>query len=435
MPVIPARRKTHSKSRKGCLQCKKRHTKCNEEHPQCANCIRLEITCEWPPPRARVQHASPQSTGLGPSPMSRENSYIGSPLPTPSVAARPTFTLEDMQLLHHWTTRVYLFHDPTSDDEKWVWSEGIVNVAFQHQFLLHGILAFSALHKTLVDSQGNRASLLAQADAHMSTSLATYLRLLEENALETVVPCFLLSSICFAYNLATAQVEEPEDPLGAILHCFRLLRGVKVAIGQHWEQLQQNDIIGTLLGPVRFVGQLPLPEDTECTPLLDLKLLADQFDTPQKGICLEAIENLHKTFVKTTLCSSLKQEHSIIMTWPALLSTEFLDLCQARNHVGVLIITYWAVLLARNTGAWWLNGWLVRLIHACEELLAPIPELMKWLDWPIEMSKHRPARLATLCSTRPSPMELTHADGTTPVNTPPPNTHNTTEAYQGPAQP
>lgn len=27
MPVVPARRKTHSKSRQGCLQCKRRHTK------------------------------------------------------------------------------------------------------------------------------------------------------------------------------------------------------------------------------------------------------------------------------------------------------------------------------------------------------------------------------------------------------------------------
>lgn len=27
MPAVPARRKTHSKSRNGCLQCKKRHTK------------------------------------------------------------------------------------------------------------------------------------------------------------------------------------------------------------------------------------------------------------------------------------------------------------------------------------------------------------------------------------------------------------------------
>lgn len=247
--------------------------------------------------------------------MPQESSDIREFLPTPSTGVRPTFTLEDMQLLHHWTTRVHLFHDATSEDDKWMWSEGIVDVAFQHTFLLHGILALSALHKTLVDDQGSRASLLAQADAHMSTSLATYLGLLEGIAAETVVPCFLLSSICFAYNLATAQVEEPEDPIGAILHCFRLLRGVKVVIGQHWLQLQKDPVIHRLLAPASSMDESLLPKDVECAPLLDLKQLAKQLDAPQKAICLEAIENLHQTFVKTTLCDSIKQEHSIIMTW------------------------------------------------------------------------------------------------------------------------
>ena len=220
-----------------------------------------------------------------------------------------------MQLLHHWSTKVHLFHDPISEDDKWMWSEGVVEVAFQHQFLLHGILALSALHKTLVDDQGSRADLLAQADTHMSASLVTYLRLLEENAVETVVPCFLLSSICFAYNLATAQVEEPEDPLGAILHCFRLLRGVKVVIGRHWSQLQKDPVISRLLDPVRLMEESVLPQDIECAPLLDLKQLAEQLDAPQKEICVEAIENLHQTFVTTTICDSVKQEHNIIMTW------------------------------------------------------------------------------------------------------------------------
>lgn len=249
--------------------------------------------------------------------MSRETSYLGSPLPTPVLTARPTFTLEDMQLLHHWTTKVYLFNipEPDADDEKWIWSESVVEVAFQHPFLLHGVLAIAALHKTVVDSKGNRASLLAQADVHMSAALATYLRLLGDSTVETVVPCFLLSSICFAYNLASAQVEEPEDPINAILHCFRLLRGVKFVIGQHWVRLQQNDIIGRLLAPVRFTDQFTLPEDTECTPILTLNQLADQLETPQRDICKEAIESLHKTFVKMTLCSTEKQEHTTVMTW------------------------------------------------------------------------------------------------------------------------
>ncbi|KAF9699544.1 hypothetical protein EKO04_002509 [Ascochyta lentis] len=333
----------------------------------------------------------------------------------------PAFSLEDMQLLHHWITRVYLFHEISADDEKTIWSEDVVKIAFQHPFLLHGLLAVSALHKTPVDSQGNRASLLAQADVHMSASIATYFRLLEESALETVVPCFLLSSIYFAYNLATAQVEEPEEPINAMLHCFRLLRGVKLSIGRHWLKLQEDETVGRMLAPTRFLDQFVLPEDTECTPLLELKQLANQLGTPQKDICIEAIANLHTTFVKTTLCSTEKQGHTIIMAWSANLSTEFLDVCHAGNLVGALIIVYWAVLLGRNTAAWWLNGWPERLIHACEKLMTPTPELMKYLEWPIEMSKRRSDRLAALCSVRPSSAVLTPADAITPVKTPPSN--------------
>lgn len=111
-----------------------------------------------------------------------------------------------------------------------------------------------------------------------------------------------------------------------------------------------------------------------------------------------------------------------------------MDLCHARNHVGALIIVHWAVLLARNTAAWWLRGWLFRLIRACEELLAPTPELLKWLDWPIEMSKQDVARIATSVSARPSPMVLTPADATTAAGTPPTDTKGTVEVSRETAQ-
>lgn len=113
----------------------------------------------------------------------------------------------------------------------------------------------------------------------------------------------------------------------------------------------------------------------------------------------------------------------------AVLSNEFLDLCHTRNRVGVLTIVYWAVLLGRDTHAWWLRGWLLRLVRACEELFASTPELIKWLDWPIRMSKHPQDRLATLSSTRASPMVITPAAGTTPIETPPSNSRVIANAY------
>lgn len=142
----------------------------------------------------------------------------------------------------------------------------------------------------------------------------------------------------------------------------------------------------------------------------------------------------HHDMVSSSICVMEMGRYQLMLCRSAVLSNEFLDLCHTRNHVVALTIVYWAVLLDRNIHAWWLRGWLLRLIRACEELFASTPELIKWLDWPIAMSTHQPDRLATLSSTRASPMVLTPAAGTTPIETPPSNLRGTFDAYQGPVQ-
>lgn len=109
-----------------------------------------------------------------------------------------------------------------------------------------------------------------------------------------------------------------------------------------------------------------------------------------------------------------------LLNRPATLSLEFLDFCDTRNPTGALIIIYWAVLLSRETYAWWLDGWLPRLIRGCEELLVSKPELVQWLAWPVEMSKRcSEDKSVNLCSTQASPTVLTPADGAMSVDTTP----------------
>ncbi|KAL4727711.1 hypothetical protein ACLX1H_004397 [Fusarium chlamydosporum] len=45
-------RRRHRKSRNGCLECKRRHIKCDEKRPACGNCIVSERTCSFPPTTA-----------------------------------------------------------------------------------------------------------------------------------------------------------------------------------------------------------------------------------------------------------------------------------------------------------------------------------------------------------------------------------------------
>ncbi|EXF82389.1 hypothetical protein CFIO01_01849 [Colletotrichum fioriniae PJ7] len=82
-------RRSHKKSRNGCAECKRRHIRCDERQPSCANCEVAERACFFPPPkvsrqkRRQAQQSQSQGeraqgtregNGPSPSPGSRESS-------------------------------------------------------------------------------------------------------------------------------------------------------------------------------------------------------------------------------------------------------------------------------------------------------------------------------------------------------------------------
>jgi hypothetical protein len=239
---------------------------------------------------------------------SRATSYS----PTPESLA-----IDDLRLLHHWTTKVTFFHCSPTESTAPAWSLDAIEVAFDHPFLLHGILAFAALHKTIDNPNADRPILLAQADAHVSSSLLVYRELLEHPTLAKALPMFFLSGILFSYNLATAQIEEPKDPLGEFLLCLRLLRGVREVVGRYWQQLSEMSIVHEMLSGVTDIERIPVPEDEERTyePLSVLKELAASHKPPDRDVLVETVENLRRTFLRATACEDEIHEHSIFMTW------------------------------------------------------------------------------------------------------------------------
>lgn len=46
----PVPRKGHIKSRRGCYTCKRWEVKCSEKLPECDNCTRIGLVCEYPEP-------------------------------------------------------------------------------------------------------------------------------------------------------------------------------------------------------------------------------------------------------------------------------------------------------------------------------------------------------------------------------------------------
>ncbi|KAL1882984.1 hypothetical protein VTK73DRAFT_506 [Phialemonium thermophilum] len=164
-------RRSHTKSRKGCDMCKRRHIRCDENFPQCRNCTKHKMRCPYndiPAPEERsatpdkpdlmwtpeIEAAINQwrTTGVFPFPSLDIN-----PAPSPQL-----LTLEEMRLIYHVASISHQLEIINANGFT-LWTRQIptiIRIGATHRYVLHALLAFSAMHMTFLNEDplvGNMA--------------------------------------------------------------------------------------------------------------------------------------------------------------------------------------------------------------------------------------------------------------------------------------
>jgi hypothetical protein len=290
-----------------------------------------------------------------------------------------------MRLLHHWTTKGYIALHPELAKRSDVWQNAMLELAFEHSFLLHGILALSAVHKASFFLPADREALLLQADMHISQALDAMRKHLTTSNEETAIPMFVLSSVLLTYNFGSVQ-EKPDDPIGSLHHCFMLLSGIKVVIGPHWNKIQEHPVCSQMveMSSTPTLQSLDaLAQDDERPEILRLTELTELLlDTQDKTACADSIKELHYIGTRVRHLSPDRDEVPLLFMWAARVSNRFFDLLAARNPVACIITVHFAALMAQLRTVWWVVKWPIWLLTATELLLAATPDLLGWLDWP-----------------------------------------------------
>ncbi|KAH8823589.1 hypothetical protein DL96DRAFT_1618047 [Flagelloscypha sp. PMI_526] len=133
------KKRAHTKSKTGCNTCKKRRVKCDQKNfPTCENCSKRGIECDWP------QIFLDQHVCRRP-------------------ATQPIFTLGlsvyDLELIHHFTTTTAVslvdIHGIKSPHVLGIYQRNAPRLALAHPFLMHSILAISALHLHWLNRKGS----------------------------------------------------------------------------------------------------------------------------------------------------------------------------------------------------------------------------------------------------------------------------------------
>ncbi|KAB5566453.1 hypothetical protein GE09DRAFT_1055998 [Coniochaeta sp. 2T2.1] len=143
----PIPRKGHTKSRNGCLNCKRRKVKCQETLPECGHCVRIGLRCQYPPEK-------PSSTTLiylsSSSPFS-----VSTPSPALPLQATPTFTPTDMRFFAHFLLKAY---PPLPIHGAPIWQGEVAQISHHFEYLLHAMLGLAASSLSLLLSPSSSSS-------------------------------------------------------------------------------------------------------------------------------------------------------------------------------------------------------------------------------------------------------------------------------------
>ncbi|KAF2665580.1 hypothetical protein BT63DRAFT_69012 [Microthyrium microscopicum] len=173
-------RRSHTKSRKGCKTCKRRHIRCDETFPQCRNCTKHQVRCDYmdlPPVVDEGLRISTQ-TGLNwTSEIERAVEVWRQtdqfPFPELDIFPQPqvkTASRNEARLLYHVCSILNgLLSSRTAKLALWTnIMPKCLAVAANHDFVMHAIYAFSASHMAW-ETQSNDARVLANDYVGLAT--------------------------------------------------------------------------------------------------------------------------------------------------------------------------------------------------------------------------------------------------------------------------
>lgn len=435
-------RRSHRKSRHGCVECKQRKIKCDETWPICLNCVKRDVICSSPSRPLNNSHSAAR-TGASCSDDRSRGTVVGhyrrglrfvpsaytsdsssadvrrrtEPRPTtPSHAIsnlkllcgrsevsesppRPLssnplslpLSYADLELWHHYILLTSGTVSEWSDgSDNHFWRVEFPEMGFKSPHILHLLLGLGALHKARVNP-AHRNSLLSQADSHHAIGMRGATKMLQAMAPEDFQTAFASSSLISLFSLGKGPREGEYIGFNDVGDgsFLTFLRGVQCI-----NELQKapNSDDQSTIDTKRQYGpyNCPLKPDTSYGVHVQYlwsiaTAITDPSDVNCVDVYLEALASLgpflSSAFEDKGILSASDPHSRIPFAWLYRLSDHFLDRLHRKVPLALAIFACWAVVLGELETSWITKGWPEHIVSAIWEFLGA--EHKDLLSWPM----------------------------------------------------
>lgn len=298
--------------------------------------------------------------------------------------------LQDLELMHNYSHRTSRTKLGSNIRLQHVWQEHIPVEAARHSFLMHGVLALSALHLATM-KPAQKAKYASLCDKHQASALSSYRYILTHITDDVANALFALSTILSISSLARAtlrasEMAEPQhinvESICELLYLTRGVREVKEAT---------NDLISRGPFAVVLFGH-QISADVQVTMSPDIMDVFRGLERMVHSICLEQDERKHcsdavahlqsvfESILGKYMTGNLEMGH--IWRWTAMLSYDFIKMVQAEYPPALVITAHFTVATLMLRETWYVSEWGSLAFEGVR--LALKGQLGEYLQWPEE---------------------------------------------------
>jgi hypothetical protein len=369
-------------------------SQCGEESPSCSNCIDRHVTCAYHHLRVSSErlawqahssdetrdtdHLDDRRQAKGPASDSRSGrSYEHRSEPE---SPRGISRLQELHLVIHYTTNTCetLAHGPEDID---VWRKVVPSQALQHDFLMNGILALSALH--FACEKVEMAQHYYQTAMHyQNTGLQQFKKALGNISAENEGALFAYSIITNILALAYPNVcaEPDHSHVETIIALPKLLRGVGLLTKVATNSFSEGDYAALFRFPASTESPSRVSHETDAIAKLRERIghIAKSTDPVQCEAYMSGIASLEQAFYVMQDSKHL----GIVMAWPTTISEQLLELFKQGDPMAQFIFLHYGVLLLHARDRWWGRNTGAKLVDTlATSLHNNNPEWMLWTKW------------------------------------------------------
>ncbi|KAI0406301.1 C6 zinc finger protein [Xylaria palmicola] len=299
-------RRGHTKSRRGCYNCKRRRIKCQETRPSCGHCLKTGLKCEYP--------LVPQITHQ----------------PQHQI---PLFSLQDMRFFQHFLLSCFPHH-PLGNDS--IWTHEVPCLSQNYEYLMHAILGLAASDLMLHDP-----SLVTFAMAHRLKAIKAIKKTLTDvpktNAFEEGNA---LLATCYALTFQSVMLDD------GMAEFMTFCRGIVIVAIQMYCK-GAKFIFSNFLGDDQLASLQPL---MEAVPPIrkDWTDMAATSIAALEPLCKQQVEVEYYqllTNIANSLYTSSFQAYQMLCKhygwWMQISHENFQSLIDGENQVCLLLASHW----------------------------------------------------------------------------------------------